>query len=86
MRIAPISYSSPSFSANRVVYSRKTHDNELKQVSCYTQFFRPDIKWDSFSSYLKERYHGVRMVNVINAACSDGSEPYSIIMALKKNL
>ena len=86
MHIAPISYSSPSFSANRVVYSRKTHDNELKQVSCYTQFFRPDIKWDSFSSYLKERYHGVRKVNVINAACSDGSEPYSIVMALKKNL
>lgn len=86
MRISPISYSNYSFTANKVFYLRETHDGKIKDVSCYTQFFRTDMQWNMFSFYLKNRYQNVDKVNVIDAACSDGSEPYTIVMMLEKNL
>ncbi len=61
--------------------------------SNYTHFFRsefitlPDkIAWPYFVELLDENFKDSKKVNFYDFGCSDGSEPYSIIMALKENL
>ncbi|MBE7703906.1 MAG: hypothetical protein E7Z89_07650 [Cyanobacteria bacterium SIG28] len=79
----------PTFSAwNRTVY-RPTKARPLIKEVAYrndTSFFRGDLMWDKFIKFLTDKYQDVSKVNVYNYACSNGSEPFSIIMKLLSTL
>lgn len=69
-----------SFGSSNRIYSRR--DANFKNVSCYTSMFREDIQWEKFADYLLSKYKDTKQVNLISAACSDGSEPYSLVISL----
>ena len=60
--------------------------NNEKYVNCYTTFFRNDLNWKKFVKYADSNFKNKSQVNVINGACSDGTESYSLAIALKENL
>lgn len=70
--------SSCSFkSTGRCVFNRD------KQIICnYTKFFRDDLNWKNFVKLLSDKYKNVKNVNILNLACSDGSEPLSLMSIL----
>lgn len=47
-----------------------------------TLFFRNDLPWSSLAWYISKQFKEAEKVNVYNFACSDGSEPYSLAIAL----
>lgn len=51
-----------------------------------TNFFRDDLDWKKFLDFIKEKYKNTPKVNVICHACSDGSEPMSLVMLLREHL
>lgn len=51
-----------------------------------TNFFRPDLDWKKFGNYIKEKYKNVSKINIFNYACSDGSEPMSLVILLREIL
>ncbi len=69
-------------------YCSKNPDIELKRgqildggeiyTSSYTEFFRDDIDWNKFSSYLSKRFKDCERVNTYDYACSEGLEAYSM--------
>ena len=86
MKILPITThynqrKSPNFcSSSRIVYKKQggaTYSN-------WTHFLRPDFSWKPFINLVKEKYKNVPKVNIINHACSDGSEPWTLAMLLKE--
>lgn len=54
--------------------------------STYTKFFREDLDWLKFAKFLGENFKNKDRVNVINHACSDGSEPYTLAISLLETL
>ena len=75
-----------SFTSNFRNYERKSLDNKIKSTSCFTTMFRDDIPWKDFAHYLQAHFKNSKNVDVINQACSDGSEPYSFVITLKEEL
>ena len=55
-------------------------------ISCYTCMFRGDLQWKSFVNYIAKNFEKKDKINIINAACSDGSESYSLVITIKENL
>lgn len=53
-----------------------------KAVAQYTIFLREDLDWKSFVRLLAQKYRNVAKVNIHNMACSDGSEPVSLMSAI----
>lgn len=49
-----------------------------------TYFFRDDLEWGCFARYLNLHFKDADRVNIYNAACSDGTEPFTLIMSLLK--
>ena len=47
-----------------------------------TYFFRNDMDWDRFIDILDSKYKNTKKVNLINHACSNGPEVYSLAMKL----
>ena len=86
MNISPVKNYNLSFCANNVNYLRSTIDGRRKYACCYTRMFRSDLDWNLLSYYLENKYKNAQKVNVLNAACSDGSEPYSLAMILDKKI
>lgn len=89
MRLSPITYYNTSFtSVFRKVYEPDTKQNygvqQLKHRN-NTFFYRNDIQWNRLMSFLDEKYRNVPKVNTYCYACSDGSEPYSLIIDLFSN-
>ena len=72
--------SSINFGSNIRTYTRRDANN--CNVSCYTSMFRNDIQWEKFADFLHSKYKDVENVNIINGACSDGSEAYSLAISL----
>ena len=69
-----------NFTSNlRCVYNRST--NALKYMNT-TKLFRQDLDWDGFAELLISKYKDVDKVNIYSYACSDGSEPYSLVIKL----
>ncbi len=80
--IHPLKTSRVAFGSTRRGYIY----NDKKYVNCYTVFFRNDLNWKKFVKYVDSNFKNKRQVNVINGACSDGTESYSLAIALKENL
>lgn len=70
---------------------------ERKLYSNYTTFFRNDIfknsafknseqDWFEFAKIVSNEFKNAPKVNVYDIGCSDGSEPYSLILAFQKVL
>ena len=71
----------PSFGSN----SRALYSKEGKLLyRTTTNFFRPDLDWERFGIFLREKYAHALKVNMLCYGCSDGSETLSILMMLKE--
>ena len=93
MRILPIqNYNNKSISRNNkpafqswerevFVKSKDVFVKELKHRND-TSFFRDGRFWSSLAYYMMYKYRDADKVGVYNYACSDGSEPYSLLMTL----
>ena len=73
----------PQFKANNRRICNKSGDLLYKTT---TYFFRDDLHWDALVSLLSEKYRNTARVNVINHACSNGEEPYSLVVKLLHSL
>lgn len=51
-----------------------------------TSMFRDDMYWGDFAVRLNEHFKDLPRVNIINHACSDGSEPYTLAISLIEEL
>lgn len=86
MKISPLMQNSytginkaPSFQSTY----RYTKDENGNIKNCNTTwFFRDDLDWDSFASYLGRKYENEDKVNIVCYGCSDGSEPMSTAVLL----
>lgn len=57
--------------------------NSNKQIICnYTKFFREDLEWKNFVELLSKKYNNASRINIMNMACSDGSEPVTLMTKL----
>ena len=82
MKISPI-----SFGSNNLVYARRAQkEDRLMRISCHTSMFRNDMDWRAFSYTLDNYFKDSNQVFIINGACSDGSEPYTLSISLLRNL
>lgn len=69
---------SPAFTSN----SRSVYKNGELLYKNKTNFFRDDLEWNGFIDFLDYKYKNSDKVNVINSACSDGAEPFSLALLL----
>lgn len=69
-----------SFGSTNMSYLYKNN----KRMHCYTNFFRADLPWKDLGKIFHETFEKKPKVNIINGACSDGSESFSIVMALQE--
>ena len=65
--------------------SFKKEDNVKMVVSNSTNFFRKDISWNNLGKIFRKQFPKGN-VKIYDFACSDGSEAYSIIIALMEQL
>ena len=86
MQITNNFINSPYFGTTGHSYLRQTKDKKEKPAICYTNLFRLDMNWDYFASFLNRHFRNSDKVQILNHACSDGSEPYTIAMTLEKKL
>ena len=91
--ITPISYNRPYISSPQKVQQPSFGSNYRSYespsggfVSCFSCTFRNDIAWPNFVNYINKNFEGKEKVNVINAACSDGSEVYSLLITMNEKL
>ncbi len=85
MNILPLNiYNSQTFtSSDRCVYNCLSRNDDDVIHRNTTFFYRKDLDWDNFSKFLLDKYKNTSKVNTYCYACSDGSEPYSLIIDLK---
>ena len=48
----------------------------------YTKFFRSDLDWKKLVQFIEKKYAKISNINIINHACSNGSEPISLLLSL----
>lgn len=84
-KIKPYHYSykafAPSFGTNAREY--EIGDSYMATNSW---MFREDMDWKRLVKYLDKHFNGKNNIKVLNPACSDGSEAYTLIIALKEGL
>ncbi len=56
-----------------------------KKIGTNTWLFRDDIDWTELSIYEKQHFKDKKKVNMVQFACSDGSEAYTQIISLIEN-
>lgn len=85
MRISPVAYFNtcrppvPSFKSNEL----ETYDKNGEVINRnVTELFRPDLRWKEFTELLAKKYERNDNINLIDYACSDGSEAYTIALCL----
>lgn len=71
----------PAFASNTRIVRGK--DGRLLYRNT-TNFFRDDLNWKEFAAFIREKYKNAEKVNVFSYACSDGSEPMSLVILLKE--
>lgn len=87
--ITPISNFNYSKQQSNITFGtncRKYLTPDNKKMETFTCLFRDDIDWIPFACYLEENFKSKDKVNIINPACSDGSESYTLIMSLIESL
>lgn len=62
----------------RFVYDKS--GNFLYRTTTY--FFRDDLNWNAFTKFISNKYKNTDRVNIINHACSNGQESYSLAAKL----
>lgn len=73
----------PQFKGNnRTIYSK---DGALLYKTV-TYFFREDLCWNDLVRLIAYKYKSSPKVNIINHACSNGQEPYSLAVKLIQTL
>lgn len=83
MNILPVSHNYTNFRANsRWVCDRCGHP--LYKTTTY--FFRDDINWKDLVRFLANKYSSADKVNILNHACSNGMEPYSLVMQMLRTI
>ena len=89
--ITPITYNNflqsksahnTSFGSTKFVYKYANN----KTMKCFSNVFRLDLNWEDLIKFLAKNFKNKKTINVINGACSDGSESFSLVMALKEFL
>ncbi len=80
MQISPYNFISPTFRANNRIVK---DDNNFIVHRNTTRMYRQDINWSDFAIFLENYFQDKDKVRVYSYACSDGSEPYSLISTLK---
>lgn len=82
MNISPVysNYIHPTFTSN----NRTVKDeNNFVVHRNTTRMFRNDLYWQDFADFLEDFFQNKDEVKVYSFACSDGSEPYSLISTIK---
>lgn len=67
-------------SNNRFYYTTKG-----REIGTVSSMFREDLDWARFTQYLNDNFKDKEKVNVVQYAASDGSEAYTLLIALQKN-
>ena len=85
MRIYPVNYQTNRYQPAFQSVARTVRDEQgrLKYRNT-TNFFRNDLDWQKFTDFITEKYKMTDKVNVVCYACSDGSEPLSLLMLMKE--
>jgi len=73
---------SPNFKSNARFYRLPNGAG----METFTYFFREDLQWKNFIPFIKDHFQNLPKVRIINAACSDGTEAFSLIIALRELL
>ena len=77
---------STSFGSNYRAYTIRDLKNpySYSMMETTTCMFRNDISWKALAKFLNNHFKKTEKVQILNPACSDGSEAYSLIMSLKE--
>lgn len=96
MRIPAITYSniqrlsnpvkSPGFGSNECFYIETIDAFVSNKIKTNTYALREDLYWDNLARQMNVTFRNKEKVNVFSLACSDGSEPYSLAIALVEEL
>lgn len=73
-----------NFASNSRVYCNKL--TNYKRMETTSWMFREDIDWTFLTCYIEEHFKDKEKVQVLNPACSDGSEAFSLIIMLKEQM
>lgn len=73
-----------TFGSNSRVYCSKL--TNYKRMETTSWMFREDLDWTFLASYLETHFQDKEKVQILNPACSDGSEAYSLIIMLKEQM
>ena len=73
-----------NFGSNSRVYCSKL--TNYKRMETTSWMFREDIDWSFLACYLEDHFKDKEKVQILNPACSDGSEAYSLIIMLKEQM
>lgn len=85
MRISPVAYFNtcrpivPSFKSNELETLNENGEVVNRNV---TELFRADLRWQEFTELLAEKYYNTDRINIVDYACSDGSEAYTLALSL----
>ena len=56
-----------------------------KAINChYTNLNRTDLDWNKFAEFLADRFGKEKEIRINLFGCSDGSEVYTLMLAIKK--
>lgn len=86
MQVSYIQYALPRYNSQQPSF--KSNKNEVLNAAgqvvnkTVTYMFRNDFEWNNFARLLAYKYKDTNKVHITNYACSDGSEPYTLSMAL----
>ena len=75
-----------SFGSNYRAYSTRNAKDPCSYslMETTTCMFRDDISWIALTKFLINHFKKAEKVQILNPACSDGSEAYTLIMMIKE--
>lgn len=75
--------SNPAFTSLRL----REYDKAGNIINChYTNMNRADLNWGKFAKFLDKRFAGQEKVNINFFGCSDGSDVYTLVLNMFKEL
>ena len=81
MKISSINNYYPNFQSTR----EHIVNSAGKAINChYTNMNRTDLDWNKFAKFLADRFNREKEIKINLFGCSDGSEVYTLMLAIKK--